>query len=132
MLANSPYSDSDESISSGSSGVSGVSKICYKIYRLHYHWKFIWKYLFWIPNAWNHINHIIRRQTVSVIRIAMCCFTVNILKKVSFSNRAINISLTHICEKMMWLIVYNLKVCSINPVTKEKCILFQIFLKPLP
>ena len=26
MLANSPYSDSDESISSGSSGVSGVSK----------------------------------------------------------------------------------------------------------
>ena len=117
MLANSPYSDSDESISSGSSGVSGVSKICYKIYRLHYHWKFIQK---------------IRWQTVSVIRIAMCCFTVNILQKVSFSNRAINISLTHICEKMMWLIVYNSKVCSINPVTKEKCILFQIFLKPLP
>ena len=29
MLANSPYSDSDESISSGSSGVSGVSKIGY-------------------------------------------------------------------------------------------------------
>ena len=26
MIANSPYSDSDESISSGSSGVSGVSK----------------------------------------------------------------------------------------------------------
>ena len=39
MLANSPYSDSDESISSGSSGVSGVSKICYiyKIYRIDYH-----------------------------------------------------------------------------------------------
>ena len=123
MLANSPYSDSDESISSGSSGVSGVSKICYKIYRLHYHWKLIEPWL---------INHIIRWQTVSVIRIAMCCFTVNILQKVLFSNRAINIPLTHICEKMMWLIVYNLKVCSINPVTKEKCILFQIFLKPLP
>ena len=29
MLANSPYSDSDESISSGSSGVSGVSKKFY-------------------------------------------------------------------------------------------------------
>ena len=64
MLANSPYSDSDESISSGSSGVSGVSKTCYvyKIDRIDYHRKIE-------PCL---INHIIRWQTVSVMRIAMC------------------------------------------------------------
>ena len=37
MLANSPYSDSDESISSGSSGVSGVSKQI-NIYKARFLW----------------------------------------------------------------------------------------------